>query len=103
MYPHERSLVDEMKGRPFALIGVNSDKDLDKIRRIVKEKKLNWRSFQNKPAAAKNSISAAWGVRGWPTIVIIDENMRTRYRGHDGTAAIELAKRLTRALEAGQR
>ena len=25
MYPHERSLVIEMKDKPFALIGVNSD------------------------------------------------------------------------------
>ena len=45
MYPHERSLVNEMKNRPFALIGVNSDKDLDKIREIVVDKNINWRSF----------------------------------------------------------
>jgi len=25
MYPHERSLVQKMEGKPFALIGVNSD------------------------------------------------------------------------------
>ncbi len=27
MFPHERSLVKRMEGRPFALIGVNSDSD----------------------------------------------------------------------------
>ena len=103
MYPHERSLVNEMKGRPFALIGVNSDQDLEKTRKIVKEKELNWRSFQNQPAGAPSAISSAWGVRGWPTIVIIDENMRSRYRGHDGDAAIKLARRLTDELEARRR
>ena len=25
MYPHERSLVKKMEGKPFVLLGVNSD------------------------------------------------------------------------------
>ena len=29
MYPHERSLVKRLEGKPFALIGVNSDKNKD--------------------------------------------------------------------------
>ena len=29
MYPHERSLVERLKDKPFALIGVNSDTDKD--------------------------------------------------------------------------
>ena len=32
MYPHERSLVERMKDKPFALIGVNSDVDKKKLR-----------------------------------------------------------------------
>ena len=32
MYPHERSLVEQWKDRPFVIIGVNSDKDLDKVK-----------------------------------------------------------------------
>ena len=100
MYPHERSLVEEMSGRPFALIGVNSDKDLEDIRRIVKEKELNWRSFQNKPEGAKKAISADWGVQGWPTIIVLDSEMRIRYRGHVGADATAIAKDLVKKLEA---
>ena len=37
MYPHERSLVKQLADKPFALIGVNSDSDLEKIRETVKE------------------------------------------------------------------
>ena len=40
--------MKEMKDRPFALIGVNSD-DLDRARAAVKEHQLNWRNFQNRP------------------------------------------------------
>jgi len=102
MYPHERSLVNEMKGRPFSLIGVNSDQDLGKIREIVKKKKLNWRSFQNQPKGAASAISQAWAVRGWPTIVVLDAAMKITYRGHDGDAAIKKVKELVTALEASK-
>ncbi len=99
MYPHERSLVDEMKNRPFALIGVNSDDNLAKIQKIVKEKNINWRSFQNQPEGAKEAISSEWAVSGWPTVVVIDADMKIVYRGHDGNAAIETARRLVKELE----
>ncbi len=100
MYDHERSLVNEMKNRPFALVGVNSDKNLEKIRAIVKKKNLIWRSFQNSPKGSKVSISQTWAVKGWPTIVVIDENMRIRYRGHNGNMAITKVKELVKQLEA---
>ena len=99
MYPHERSLVTEMKNKPFALIGVNSDNDLEKIRATIKKKEINWRSFQNAPTKDATKISTTWAVRGWPTIVILDETMRVRYRGHDGTAAIKLARELVKNLK----
>jgi hypothetical protein len=38
MYPHERSLVKKMEGKPFALIGVNSDADRD----ALKEESNRW-------------------------------------------------------------
>ncbi len=99
MYDHERSLVEEMKNRPFALIGVNSDRDLSKIRTIVKEKRLNWRSFQNSPEGAKSKISAEWNVRGWPTIVVLDEERKVHYRGHDGNAAMKMIRTMVAELE----
>lgn len=99
MYGHERSLVKDMQNRPFALIGVNSDSDLAKIRNIVKEKDLTWRSFQNSPAESTSSISTTWSVSGWPTLIILDAEMKIRYRGHNGNTAIDLAKRLVSELE----
>ena len=98
MYAHERSLVEEMKDRPFALIGVNSD-DLERARKAIRENELNWRSFQNRPEGAQRAISDAWRVQGWPTIVVLDAKRTIAYRGHDGDAAIEIAKRLVEELE----
>ena len=85
MYPHERSLVEELKNRPFALLGVNSDRDLEKLRDTVKEKNITWRSFWNGPQGTSGPISKAWDVMGWPTIYILDQNgvIRERNKRND--------------------
>jgi hypothetical protein len=40
MYPHERSLVKKLEGKPFVLLGVNSDGDKDKLRKRMKEEQI---------------------------------------------------------------
>ena len=99
MYPHERSLVNDMKNRPFALIGINSDQDLEKARAAVKQEGLNWRSFQNRPVGAQGAIADAWAVRAWPTVIVLDEDLRIRHRSHDGKAAMARVEQLVKALE----
>ena len=103
MYPHERSLVTELEDEPFALIGVNSDRTLERARKAVEENNLNWRSFQNKPAGASKSISQEWNVRGWPTLVILDENMQIHYRGHNGKEATKVARDLLAEMKSNGR
>ena len=86
MYPHERSLVKQLSDKPFALIGVNSDRDLEQIRQTVKEKNLNWRSFWNGPQGTGGPISTEWNVTGWPTIYILDKDGVIRYKNARGAA-----------------
>ena len=81
MYPHERSLVKQLADKPFALIGVNSD-DPATARAVVEKKNLTWRSFQN--SAGDEEISTTWGIRGWPTIFIIDAEGKIRFKDHGG-------------------
>jgi hypothetical protein len=102
MYPHERSLVEEMKDLPFALIGVNSDKDVARAQKAVAENGLNWRSFHAGPQGTAGPIPTAWAVRGWPTIVVLDGEMRIHYRGHDGEQATKIAKDLVAKMTAGR-
>ena len=72
MYPHERSLVKRLEGKPFALIGVNSDMDKEKLKKRIAEEKITWRSFWNGPEGTAGPISRAWNVHGWPTVYILD-------------------------------
>ena len=44
MYPHERSLVKHMEGKPFALLGINSDPK-DALRKAMKQENITWRSW----------------------------------------------------------
>ena len=64
MYAHERSLVKKLANQPFALLGVNSDADLESIREIVKEKEITWRSFWNNPTSWKRKTLL------FPTVVL---------------------------------
>ena len=90
-----------MQGEPFALLGVNSDSTLERAKTAIRENNLNWRSFQNLPEGSEQKISATWRVRGWPTIVVLDENLEIKYRGHDGMKATKVAKKLVENLKDG--
>ena len=80
MYPHERSLVKRLESKPFALIGVNSDTDKEKLKERMAKEKITWRSFWNGPKGTDGPISRAWNVRGWPTIYVIDDKGVIRFK-----------------------
>ena len=98
MYPHERSLVKRLNGKPFALLGVNSDRDREKIRETVKEKGLTWRSFWN-GGGTSGPISSKWNVRGWPTIYVLDEHGVIRFKNVRGEAMDEAVDSLLASID----
>jgi Thioredoxin-like len=72
MYPHERSLVEKHKDAPFAIVGVNSDSDREKLKPTLEKERITWRSFWNGEKGTSGPISTAWNVKGWPTLYVID-------------------------------
>jgi thiol-disulfide isomerase/thioredoxin len=70
--PQYRATVARFQGRPFVLIGVNSDKDRDKPKKLTGKESVNWRSFWNGKAGARGPISRSWEVNTWPTLYLID-------------------------------
>jgi thiol-disulfide isomerase/thioredoxin len=80
MYPHERSLVKKMEGKPFALIGVNSDPDREMLKKRLVDEKITWRWFWNGPKGPGGPISRAWKVRSWPTIYVLDDKGVIRHK-----------------------
>ncbi len=84
MYPHERSLVKKLAGKPFALIGVNSDPDVEALKPVLEEENITWRSFWNGPEGTGGPISKQWNVSGWPTIYVIDTEGKIRFKNVRG-------------------
>lgn len=80
MLPHERSLVNELKNKPFALIGVNSDPEF-KLKDLVKKKDVTWPCFFD-GGDAQGPIATKWNVGGWPTIYFIDKKGTIRFKDH---------------------
>ena len=105
MYPHERSLVKRLADQPFALLGVNSDRDLEKLQGVLKEENITWRSFWNGEKGTSGPISTAWNVRAWPTIYVLDHNGVIRYknvRGEKMDAAVDTLLKELKAEASGQ-
>jgi hypothetical protein len=103
MYPHERSLVSKMSGKPFVLLGVNSDRDREQLKKVLVDKQLTWRSFWN-GGSTGGPISRDWGVQGWPTLVLIDAKgvIRKRWTGSPtGNVLDQEVERLVAEAEGG--
>ena len=90
-WPHERSLVNDLKNKPFVLIGVHINYDGDDagvVKKVMVKERLNWRSFVDRGA-----IADKWRPAGTPAYYIIDAQGVIRYKwaGAPGAKAIDAA------------
>ena len=91
MYAHERSLVEKYADKPFEIVGINSDRDRDKLKERMAEEEITWPSFFD-GGGTGGPIASAWNVSGWPTIYVLDAEGRIRFkdvRGEAMDAALE--------------
>jgi hypothetical protein len=90
MYPHERSLVKRLEGKPFVLLGVNSDHDRAELKKVMDKEKITWRSFWN-GGSPGGPIATRWDVEGWPTLYIIDAKgvIRHHHLGSPGDKKLD--------------
>ena len=100
MIPHERSLVKQLADKPFALIGVNSDDNIETARKAVKKLDINWRSFWNGEDGTFGPIAVKWNIESWPTTYLIDAKGVIRYKDARGKDLDEAVEKLM--AEAGQ-
>jgi hypothetical protein len=79
MIPHERSLVQKLADKPFALLGVNSDKDLNALKKRLGDEKMTWRHWFD-GGSTRGPIATTWNVSGWPTTYVIDGEGVIRFK-----------------------
>ena len=97
MYPHERSLVKRLEGKPFALLGVNSDTK-ERVRQAIKKENITWRSWWD-GGNTGGPIAKAWNVSGWPTIYVLDAKGVIRYKNVREKKMDEAVDTLLKELE----
>ncbi len=81
--PHERSLVKKFENEPFALLGVNSDKDKALYFERAAKMGVTWRSFWCGERGGAGPIPSQWRIHTWPTLYLIDQDgvIRQRWMG----------------------
>ena len=82
--------MNNLKGKPFALLGVHGfSYPPAKLKQVMDKEKMNWRSF-----AADSALFNKWAARGTPTYYLIDHKGLIRYKwigGHPGAKAFDNA------------
>lgn len=101
MIPHERSLVKKLSDKPFALIGVNSDKDLDELKQTLAKEEMTWRHFFD-GGGTSGPIATAWNVSGWPTTYVIDANGVIRFKNLRDQQAEDAIEKLLAEMQPKQ-
>jgi hypothetical protein len=85
MYPHERSLVQRLEGKPFALVGVNSDKGLEELQVAMTKEQITWPSWFD-GGSTGGPIASLYGVQAWPTVYVLDPRGVIRFKDVRGEA-----------------
>lgn len=76
--PHERAVADRFAGKPFVVVGVNTDHDAKVARGVAAENGVTWRSFRD--GSQIGPISSAYNVTGFPMLYVIDRQGVIRHR-----------------------
>ena len=90
MIPHERSLVKRLAGRPFALLGINTDEKKEEYFAKAKEMEVTWRSAWE--GSTGGAICKQYRVEGFPTLLLLDHKGVIRQKWVGGPEEGELDK-----------
>jgi RNA polymerase sigma factor (sigma-70 family) len=101
----ERSLGETMRGRPFVLLGVNSDGDTVKLKERMKAEHITARSWCDGGGNANTPgpIARQFNIHGWPTLYLLDRRgiIRHKFQGTPSDQRLNSAiESLVQAAEA---
>jgi thiol-disulfide isomerase/thioredoxin len=97
--PREKALVERMKGRPFAMLGVDNDADAGTASKVMKVQGVTWPNWHDGNPDA-GPIAKLYHVRGYPTIYVIDAQGKIRSRKSHGSELDQLVQKLVAEQEA---
>jgi len=75
--------VKKLAGKPFVLLGINSDKDRDELKQTLLDEEITWRSWWDQ--AIDGPIHTAWQIELRPAIHLLDAKGVIRYKEIDAS------------------
>ncbi len=94
--PEERKLAERFQGKPFALLGINCDEDIEAARKAARDEPIPWRNWAD-GAPGEGPIQKRYHIRAYPTQVLIDARGMLHARGHLPDPAREIEELLKAA------
>ncbi len=82
MIPHERAMVEKLKGKNFALISISGDDKKETLTSFLEKEKMPWTHW----FAERKGILKDWSVKYYPTMYIIDHKGVIRAKDLRGEA-----------------
>ncbi|WP_422931425.1 peroxiredoxin family protein [Singulisphaera sp. PoT] len=80
-YPHERELVERLKGRKFAALSVNTD-PVETLKKSIAAGEITWRCWAD--GGVEGPITEGWGVDSFPTTYVLDASGVIRFKNLQG-------------------
>ncbi|MBI3408908.1 MAG: TlpA family protein disulfide reductase [Planctomycetes bacterium] len=94
--------MKKLQGKPFVIVGVNSDSNREKVKQYLAKEKSGWRSFWD-GGSTDGPIQAQWNIQGYPTMYLIDHNGAIVARTYAMGEGSEVIERTVKAAEAALR
>ena len=90
MIPHERQMVERLKGKPFELVSISVDAKKETLKEFLSKEKMPWTHWW---VGGDSKFGEAWRIQSYPTIIVIDADGVIRHkdlRGEDLEKAVHV-------------
>lgn len=91
LYPQQRELLKRHKGRPFAVLSVDTDEDKAPLRKAIGAGEITWPCWWD---GVGGPITVRCGIYYFPTIFVIDRKGVVRYKDVEGPQLDEAVEAL---------
>ena len=90
--------MKRLAGKPFALLGINSDADREATKQANKKQQITWRSWWD-DGSKFGPIQTKWQVEQRPIVYILDAKGVIRYKSTPNVDGEDLAAVVDSLLE----
>ena len=98
--PFERELAERFKDRPFAIVGINCDQDLDAARKAIETEQASWPNWSDPfTDSGPGPISERFHIHGFPSTFVLDGRGIIRAKNARGDALYKQVESLIGALD----